>query len=343
MQYKILTLATIAIIFLGIGLSLHRMAPHPPRENTINADGYGGKIPLVISTDTNGRIITIKALAHNETSSYIGDLNDFLRQFIGKSTHDPLMIGQDIDAITGATITSTGVTNAVKKKLAGTHTKDADKIPGSSRKADKSKFIPALFSALFLITAILALVLKNTPLRWLSMIGGFILFGIIHQSMLSIIQVINAARLAIPPLDINNLWIITLVIGFIPTIMIGRIYCGSLCPFALVQEISFRLLPRKFCQTRISPRTDSRAKLIKYALAIGLIALCIVINSTAPAEIEPFVTLFTRHASWMAWIFLGVMLILSLFYFRFWCIYFCPVGGLTGLTARFSLFKLKAS
>jgi polyferredoxin len=37
-----------------------------------------------------------------------------------------------------------------------------------------------------------------------------------------------------------------------------------------------------------------------------------------------------------------LMMILGIFHFRFWCIYLCPVGALTSLTARLSVWKIRA-
>jgi len=57
---------------------------------------------------------------------------------------------------------------------------------------------------------------------------------------------------------------------------------------------------------------------------------------------EPFVTLFAAQGTKLAWGLVGFMLTLAIFYHRFWCVYFCPVGAITGLLARMSFFKITA-
>ena len=47
------------------------------------------------------------------------------------------------------------------------------------------------------------------------------------------------------------------------------------------------------------------------------------------------------HGSKLSWVFLGLMLIMAVFNFRFWCKYLCPVGALTGLIASFSTLKIR--
>jgi len=339
MRYTVLILITILTLAFGIYLSVFRQLsathtyPVDANATLLIGRGYGGELPLAVTTDTNNLISSIKILQHNETPSYTGKLDSFLQQFIGKGTSNKLILGHDIDGMTGATVTSSGINRAVVH-----HFK-----PSLAPAAGPIDFIPLLTALLLLGLAIAALLLKSPVLRWGTLIGGFIFFGMIHRSMLSIVGLINAAMLNLPPLDVSTLLALTLAIGFIPALILGRIYCGSLCPFSLIQELTANFLPVKWRRPKISPDVNSLAKYIKYILAIGLILGCISFRSTAPAGIEPFITLFSRNATLLAWLFFGLMTIISIFYYRFWCVYLCPVGALTGLTAKFSWFKLKPS
>ncbi|MBQ8028580.1 MAG: RnfABCDGE type electron transport complex subunit G [Clostridia bacterium] len=86
---------------------------------TSSAKGYGGSIGVMIGYDTEGTITGIEILSHGETpglgANATGD--KFKLQFSGKS--GPLTVnknsgeGQNIQAITAATITSKAVTSAV--------------------------------------------------------------------------------------------------------------------------------------------------------------------------------------------------------------------------------------
>ena len=66
-----------------------------------------------------------------------------------------------------------------------------------------------------------------------------------------------------------------------------------------------------------------------------------IASNANPAAIEPFLLLFTLNASKLGWIFLFLILFVSLFHFRFWCKYFCPTGALTSLLSKISLFKIR--
>ncbi len=330
MRYQQLTGIMLLLFGLSAGVSFYRDAKTGSFDkNVILAAGYGGSIFLAMDTDNNSRITTLKALTHNETPSYVGDLNVFLRQFTGKGPKDPLTLGKDIDGITRATMTSSGITRAVWEKIR----------PSPNEPLSTVNLLPWFIAFFLLALACVAVTLNNSPLRWLTLSGGFVFFGIYERSMLSIIQVINAGMLHFPPLSVNTLWLICLAIGFLPALVIGRIYCGYLCPFALVQEILNKIIPRRYRPAPISAADARTGKKIKYAFLIGLVALCIIQGNAAPAGIEPFITLFTWQGTPLGWGLLALMLILSSFYFRFWCVTLCPVGALTGLVARSSLFR----
>ncbi len=90
-------------------------------------DGYIAPIRLLIGIDSGGSVIAVRALQHRETPG-LGDQidaekSDWIAQFNGRKQPDdsaPLALrrdGGDLDHISGATITSRAVTNAVRNGL----------------------------------------------------------------------------------------------------------------------------------------------------------------------------------------------------------------------------------
>ena len=81
--------------------------------------GYGGTIDMVVGIDLKGRVAGIKIISMNETPGLGMNASEskFLRQFTGKTSKSPLKAKKDIDAITGATITSQAVADGVKQAL----------------------------------------------------------------------------------------------------------------------------------------------------------------------------------------------------------------------------------
>jgi len=87
-----------------------------------STSGYGGEIRFSIALDGEGEIVSIGIISHAETPG-IGDRIErpaFLDQFIGKTTADPLTVGQDIDNITGATDSASALTNGIRETLPAT-------------------------------------------------------------------------------------------------------------------------------------------------------------------------------------------------------------------------------
>lgn len=87
-----------------------------PVENS----GYGGSIKMLVGLTPEGKVLKYKILKHNETPG-LGDKatkEPFMQQFEGKTLNELKVVKvptkDNIQALTGATITSIAVTNAVK-------------------------------------------------------------------------------------------------------------------------------------------------------------------------------------------------------------------------------------
>mgnify|MGYP002800923084 CR=1 FL=1 len=84
--------------------------------------GFGGDVPVIVGFDANGTIVGIQFLANNETSGYGQQLVDgsekgvtFTQQFIGMS--EAPVVGTNIDAMTGATVSSKAAASAVTSAM----------------------------------------------------------------------------------------------------------------------------------------------------------------------------------------------------------------------------------
>ena len=94
----------------------------------IVASGSQGNIEMVVGVDADGAVTGVSIVSNSETSGIGSKVmnNDplpsgtgVLDQFIGKSAADgTLTIGSNVDAISGATVSSRGVTTGVNGALA---------------------------------------------------------------------------------------------------------------------------------------------------------------------------------------------------------------------------------
>ena len=81
--------------------------------------GYDGAIDMLVGIDMNGRVAGVKILSIHETPGLGMRASEasFLKQFTGKTVASPLKAKKDVDAISGATITSQAVSDGVKQAL----------------------------------------------------------------------------------------------------------------------------------------------------------------------------------------------------------------------------------
>ena len=135
------------------------------------------------------------------------------------------------------------------------------------------------------------------------------------------------------------------------TIIWGRVFCGYICSFGAMQDLLWAIGKHIPVKLRIPEKMDRPMKYFKYAvLAFVAVAVWIFavfgdavwspwtvfgmyskIGSFAPAEY-----LFTAGG-----VLLLLIAIVSLFVERAFCKYFCPLGAIFSLLAKFRIVKLK--
>lgn len=78
--------------------------------------GFGGPMDILVAIDIYGKIENVYILEHNETPEYAAALTErfFLDQFKGKAASDHFKVGEDVDAVTRATISSQSVADILK-------------------------------------------------------------------------------------------------------------------------------------------------------------------------------------------------------------------------------------
>jgi NosR/NirI family nitrous oxide reductase transcriptional regulator len=77
--------------------------------------GYEGPIKILVGLDTMGILTGIIVVDHHEPyGSFSIDPPEFAAQFKGKNIRDPFKVGDDIDAVSRASMSVLGATRAVK-------------------------------------------------------------------------------------------------------------------------------------------------------------------------------------------------------------------------------------
>jgi ferredoxin len=130
-------------------------------------------------------------------------------------------------------------------------------------------------------------------------------------------------------------------------VTLGRTVCGWLCPFGLLLDCV-----NKVCTHKYEP--PNWLRMFKYVYIIGLVVLAAITAFVVYCRYLCFGAMLGIFPYWLTWNTVGwVWLIyhlgvfaayISLSYYthgRAWCRYFCPLGGMLGLFAPFSLIRVK--
>lgn len=124
----------------------------------------------------------------------------------------------------------------------------------------------------------------------------------------------------------------------------GRgVYCGWLCPFGALQELT-NLAARRFGirQIEVPHGLHERLWIIKYTLFIVILGLSFYSMAWALllAEVEPFKTAITMRMmrAWPFVLFVLALLGAGLFIERFYCRYLCPLGAALAIPAKLKIF-----
>lgn len=79
--------------------------------------GKWGPIHYLVGLGSQGAVLEVIVLDYQEIRGRPVAKRRFLRQYKGKTAQDPLQLREDIDGITGATISSRSLTDGVRKLL----------------------------------------------------------------------------------------------------------------------------------------------------------------------------------------------------------------------------------
>jgi Na+-translocating ferredoxin:NAD+ oxidoreductase RnfG subunit len=300
--------------------------------------GYGGPLALAAWVAADGTLRNVAILPSRETPAYLDYLHSWLGRLSGKNLFGPDPL-KDVDAVTGATLTSAAVLQILRKsgpafagEVLGRDLVPSVPVPHPRQLHRESLWLVAVTAA--------ALVLRRKPSRLPR--RGFLLLivvgsGFLLNAQYSLAHVFSLLGLNPPPVGLNTAFL--LVVG-VPLIvaLFGNIYCGYLCPFGALQELVGDLRPACL-RTDPDKSAWGRARVVKYVLLAVLTLLFGTTFRHVLASGDPLITVFAEGRSLVVLCFAMLLLGLAFFYPRFWCRCLCPAGAFLALLNGVRLFK----
>jgi Na+-translocating ferredoxin:NAD+ oxidoreductase RnfG subunit len=293
--------------------------------------GYGGKLVVGIKarrTDDGAVINEILMLSHKETPPFMEQLNQafFFRQFAGKSVTDNFIHGADVDAVSGASVSTAAFTAAIRDAV---HLGAVEHLglPSTWQEAgwqigSNEVILVLLFALAF--TAVYRRDKIGKYARNLVLIGTLVFIGFLANASLNLGNIASIFMGYIPSPKQHTMWWIMMIGTLGSIVILGRnIYCHQLCPFKVVQDLLQKVSGVKL---RIRPEIQRKSRTLIFFLS--WLALILIFLSTHPAlgSYEPFSMMFSLEGLGIQWYILPITLVGSLFVPKFWCRMFCPVG-----------------
>jgi spermidine synthase len=310
--------------------------------------GFGGRINLAIYTGTDGKLINFHILRSNETPAYLKLISQWLTTLSGRELFGPKPF-TDIDAVTGATISSVAVLAALEKSAqsfaAEVLGRSLDEAAGQKKTAAAywQNYIPDRTGIYLIVAAVAALIVIYYGGFWTRLAvlcANVLVGGVILNAQYSSEQAAGLLSLHIPAIGLSGAFL--LAVGMVLLIVcFGNIYCGYLCPFGAAQELLGFFIPNRL---RWTPSAEKmrQGRFVKYVVLFVLVLVFFISRDRTTLGADPLIAAFSRKAALYTTSVLvaGVAaLAISVFITRFWCRYLCPVGAFLSLFNAVVLLK----
>ncbi|MFB9934242.1 FMN-binding protein [Photobacterium aphoticum] len=292
-----------------------------------SANGYGGPLVMAFKVDASHRVRQATLVEHVDTAGYVVNvLNQrMLDRLNGQRITEPFQIGQDIDGVSGATLTVVGMTEAVRKAaheeaIARGLTPDTVTVPIRFQLTD----------ALLTILVLMVLFERKLP-------AAVRKYHIMLVGVLSVVVIGFWANMALSLASLSSLmlgyWpdprqnpslyilLLAIVVGLL---WLGKnIYCSQLCPFHHIQRWLHKLGKNNIV---LPPWLNRHAVNIVNVLLWAALMLMFLSRNPAIASYEPFSMLFSLDGVGVQWYILPLALTGSFFIKDYWCRLLCPLG-----------------
>lgn len=282
--------------------------------------GYGGNIPLHIYL-RNGTIAKIEILPNSESPEFLSSVIDKGLLSVWNGLSPEQAISKEVDAVTGATLSSTAIIASVQKAM--------QYVTDQTNKEKSFGFDWSDVRFWCIITIVLSGMLlpffyKHKYFRITQLVMNVVVLGFWSGSFISLSLLVNYLSNGI------NLWsafipILLMIAAFIfPLFGKKSHYCMWICPMGSCQELIGKAIPYKL---RISPTTIQRLTVFREILWIGIMVVMWFGVGFELLNYELFSAFLFRQASVPILVTALLFAALSGIVQRPYCRFVCPTGS----------------
>lgn len=293
-----------------------------------SSQGYAGPIEMLVGIDLEGNITGVKIVKQRETPGFFKLIlgEGFPEQFVNHSFRDPLRLNNDLDAVSGATVSAEGIASSTRQAVRLIAQQGlGSPLPPESQKV---KFgypeltLIGLYTAGYFGHKQRSSIWKKR-IRWGTMLTGMVVLGFIYTAPFTIAQVISLLSGYWPDWHNNLYWYILIGgIIFVTTVDAKNPYCSWFCPFGAFQECLAQVTNAKLYRPR---KWSTFFTWLQRGLAFTAVLLGLALRRPGVAGYEPFATLFDFRGNLIEVIFLVIITLASLLMYRPFCNYLCPL------------------
>jgi Na+-translocating ferredoxin:NAD+ oxidoreductase RnfG subunit len=182
---------------------------------------------------------------------------------------------------------------------------------------------------------------KRRRLRQVTLAASLIHLGVVDRGFLSVSHITSGIRVG-PQVYVSDFALLLLVVfTVVTTLFWGRVFCGYLCPFGVLQDLIERVTPRRF-KRELPLRVHRGLALGKFgALVVVLTPALLGSGLSLYQYLEPFGTVFFASRSLLLWGIVLSLLAASAVIPRFYCRYVCPLGAALALGSLLAPFRIR--
>ena len=296
-------------------------------------EGFAGRTPVFVHIGLDGKIAKMAVGQNDETPAFLMEAaKGVFPKYYGVEASKALEV--EVDAVTGATYSSTSLINNVKKVLSVYNASEV-KIQQAPGIGWLKTIAVLLVFAFGLVVSFKFRGKKAVRLAVLALNVGVTGFWCGQFLSLSILRgwMLNGFNL----ITVLPTFVMLLIALLMPYLGRHNYFCTNVCPYGSLQELVWHIPVKKL---KLKPAVIKWMTRVRTIVFICLMALLWLGWGSSILDYEPFGAFLVKAAAPAVMVLAGTFVVLAVFIPRPWCKTFCPVGEMLHL-AETPMFKHK--